>query len=117
MNRQQRIPHVVGTPHHVLHFQRFEPAGDFLRFRFERALQREIDVGFGFEELVQLAALIHTLAQRVIGLEPTLQRFDFGDRLTGAFRIGPESALRHLVLELREPRGLPLDVKESPGAR
>jgi len=45
--------------------QRLEPAGDVLGFRFERALQREIDVGFGFEELVQLTALIHAFAQGV----------------------------------------------------
>ncbi len=114
MNREERVPHVVGPPHQVLHLQRFEPASDFLGFRFERALQREIDVGFGFEELVQLTAFVHALAEGVVRLEPALQGFDFGDRLTGAFGVGPEGAVRHFLLQLREPRGLPLDVKESP---
>ena len=66
-----------------------------------------------FQQLVQLAAFVHPFAQRVVGLEPSLQRLDFGDRLTGALGVGPERAVRQLLLELREALGLPVDVKES----
>ena len=114
MDREQRITGVVGTPQHVLHLERLEPVADLLRFGFERALQCEIDVGFGFEQIVQLAALVHALAQRVVRLEPTLQGFDFGDRGAGTLGVGPQRAFRHFLLELREAGGLPLDVKESP---
>ena len=113
MDREQRVAGVVGAPQHVLHLERLEPAGDLLRLGFERALQCEIDVGFSFEELVQLAALVHPLAQRVVGLEPPLQGFDFGNGRAGPLGVGPERTVRHLRLQLREARGLPLDVKGS----
>ena len=113
MNREQRVARVVGTPQHVLHLERLETAGDLLRLRLERTLQGEIDVGFGFQQIIQLAALIHALAQRMVGLEPPLQRFDFGDSLAGALGIGPQRAVGHFLLKLRETRGLPVDVKEN----
>jgi len=113
MNGEQRIARVVGPAQHVLHLERLEAAGDLLRLRLEGPLQREIDMGFGFEQLVQLTALIHPLAQRVVGLEPPLQRFDFSDGLAGALGVGPERAVGHFLLELREARGLSVDVKES----
>jgi len=114
MDGEQRVARIVGTLQHVLHLERLEPPGDFVRLRLERALHGEIDVGLGFEKLVELARLIHALTQRVVGLEPTFQRFDFGDRRAGTFGVGPERSFRHFLLELREPRGLPVDVKESP---
>jgi len=114
MDREQCVAGVIGTPEHVLHLERLEPAGDLLRLGFERALQGKIDVGFGFEQIVEFAALVHALAQRVVRLEPTLQGFDFGDRGAGTLGVGPERAFRHFLLELREAGGLPFDVKESP---
>src|SRR6058998_2505206 len=45
------------------------------------AAETHIDLAL---QLVQLTALIHPLAQRVVGLEPPLQRFDFSDGVARA---------------------------------
>ena len=114
MDREERVTHVVGALQHVLHFERLEPGGDFIRLRLERPLHGKIDVGVGFEQLGQLAPLIDPLAQGVIGLEPSLQCFDLGDRLAGAVGVGPERPVGHDALQLRQARRLPVDVKETP---
>ncbi len=89
MNGEQRIARIIRSLQHGLHLERLEPAGDFICLGLERALHGEIDVGFGFQQLVELSALIHPLAQRVVRLEPPFQRFDFGDGPAGALRVGP----------------------------
>jgi len=114
MDREQRVAPVVRSLQHVLHLERLEPGGDLIRLRLEGALHGKIDVGVGFEQLRQLAPFIDPLAQGVIGLEPTLQRFDLGDRLARAIGVGPQRPVRHDPLELRQARPLPIDVKETP---
>src|SRR6266576_3223382 len=66
MNGEQRIARIIRSLQHGLHLERLKPAGDFICLGLERALQGEIDVGFGFQQLVELSALIHPLAQRVV---------------------------------------------------
>ena len=114
MDREQGVPRIIGALQHVLQLERLETGGDLLRLRLERALEREIDVGFGLEQLVQLAPLVHALPQRVIGLEPTLQRLDLGDGLPRPVGVGPEGAPRHDSLQLGQPGRLSIDVKGSP---
>ncbi len=117
MDGEQRVARVVGAPQHVLQLQGFELGANGVGLLLQLALQREIDVGFGFEQLGELAAVGHAFAQRVIGLDPALQPLDLFYRPARLLRIRPHVPFRHGVLQLGQAFGLPVHVKESSAAR
>ena len=119
VDRQQRVADIIGTLQQVLQLERFELSRDRGRLRLEPALHFEVHMGVRLHELGQLAPLVHTLAQRVIGLEPALQSLGLLDDGARALRIGPQPAVRHGVLQLGEAARLAIHVKGSsavPGA-
>ena len=117
VNREEGVAAVVGAAEHVLELEGLELGLDLLGFRFEGPLQCQVDLRLGFQQLRQIAPLIHALAKIVVGLEPPLQRLDFLDRGARLLLVRPQSPIRHDVLELTEPASFPIDVKESSEVR
>jgi hypothetical protein len=102
---------------HVLKLECLELRRDGVRFLLELALQGEIQSRLRLEQLVELAGLLHALAQRVVGLEPALEGLHLLDYLPRPRLVGPHGAFRHGVLELAQPLGLSFYVKGSSAAR
>ena len=117
MDGEQRVARVVGTLQHVLQLEGLELRADRVGLLLQLALQREIDMGFRFQQLGELAAVGHAFAQRVIGLEPALQPLDLFYGPARLLRIRPHVPFRHGVLQLGQAFGLPVHVKENSAAR
>src|SRR5881296_351139 len=117
MDREQRIAQVVGALEHVLELERLELGGDGVGLLLQLPLHREVYVGLRLEQLVELARLVDALAERVVWLEPALERLGLLDHLASPLLVRPDGPFRHGVLHLAQPLALPRYVKGSSAAR
>ena len=78
---------------------------------------RVLLVRLPFRELEERARIVNPLPHRVVRVDPTLQFLDLLHRVPRLLRVGPDAALGHGVLQLRQALGLLFYVKESSAAR
>ena len=124
MDGEQRVARVVGAAQHVLQLEGLELCGDTVGFLLEGpALEhlgheaRVLLVRLPRPQLEQRARVVDPLPDRVVRIDPALELFDLLHRLPRLLRVGPDAALGHGVLQLRQALSLSFYVKESSAAR
>ena len=97
MDREQRVPAVLGTLEHGLELELLDAADQLVGLPGHLRLHGR--VGLGREELGHLDRALDPLIQILIGNDPGLQGLEFLHRGPGGVGLGPEAGLRLTRLE------------------